>query len=89
VEVSQDAVPTDLVDTVGAGDSFTSGLLDGLSRAGLIGGERREALAATDESTLISILHRAATVAAITCSRPGAAPPTSIELDAVLAARRP
>jgi fructokinase len=87
-EVRRGAVPIDLVDTVGAGDSFTSGLLDGLQRAGLIGGDRREAFAGTDEDTLTSILERAATVAAITCSRPGAAPPTAKELDAELAARR-
>ena len=88
-EVRGEAVPMDLVDTVGAGDSFTSGLLDGLLRAGFLGGERRRAIAETDESTLVSILERAATVAAITCSRPGAAPPSRRELDAVLTARRP
>jgi fructokinase len=79
----------ELVDTVGAGDSFTSGLLDGLRRADLVGGDRRDALATTDESTLVSILDRAAMVAAITCSRPGADPPTCAEVDAALAIRRP
>jgi len=87
--VRREAVPIDLVDTVGAGDSFTSGLLDGLLSAGLIGGEHRRTIAGTDESTLESILERAATVAAITCSRPGAAPPSRSELDAVLAAPVP
>src|SRR3954471_24613690 len=53
LEVRRPATPIDLVDTVGAGDSFTSGLLDGLRRADLIGGPRREALAAIDESSLI------------------------------------
>src|SRR4051794_40972301 len=38
LEVRRPATPIDLVDTVGAGDSFTSGLLDGLRRADLIGG---------------------------------------------------
>ena len=89
LEVRRPVVPVDMVDTVGAGDSFTSGLLDGLHRADLIGGERRDAMATTDESTLTSILDRAALVAAITCSRPGADPPTLSELDAVLAIRRP
>jgi fructokinase len=88
LEVRREAMPVDLVDTVGAGDSFTSGLLDGLRRAELIGGERREALRNTDESTLISILDRAVVVAAITCSRPGADPPTRGEVDAVLAIPR-
>lgn len=87
LETRREAVAVDLVDTVGAGDSFTSGLLDGLARAGLIGAERREALAAIDESTVVSILERAAAVAAIACSRPGADPPWRSELDAVLAIR--
>lgn len=88
-EIRRPAVQVDLVDTVGAGDSFTSGLLDGLRRADLVGGDRRDALAVTDEATLISILDRAATVAAITCSRPGADPPTRSEVDAVLASGVP
>ena len=89
LEVRRPAVPIDLVDTVGAGDSYTSGLLEGLARADLIGGPRRDALATTDESTLVSVLDRAALVAAITCSRPGADPPTRAEVDAVLAAGHP
>jgi len=88
LEVRRPAVPVDLVDTVGAGDSYTSGLLDGLRRADLIGGACRDALATTDESTLVSILDRAALVAAITCSRSGADPPKQAEVDAVLAIRR-
>ena len=88
LEVRRPAVPVDLVDTVGAGDSFTSGLLDGLRRADLVGGARRDALAAVDESTLVSVLERAALVAAITCSRPGADPPTRAEVDAELAIQR-
>jgi fructokinase len=76
------------VDTVGAGDSFTSGLLDGLRRADLIGGPRREALADVDEATLVSVLDEAAFIAAITCSRPGADPPTRTEVNDALAGRR-
>src|SRR5919198_312862 len=87
-ELRRPATAIDLVDTVGAGDSFTSGLLDGLHRADLIGGPRRAALAAIDESTLVSVIDSAALVAAITCSRPGADPPTRAEVDAALAARR-
>lgn len=88
LESRRPAVPMDLLDTVGAGDSYTAGLLDGLRRADLVGGRRRDALAAADESTLISILDRAALIAAITCSRSGADPPTRAEVDAVLALRR-
>jgi fructokinase len=86
LELRRAAVPIDLVDTVGAGDSFTSGLLDGLHRADLIGGARRDALATIDEATLGSVVDAAALIAAITCSKPGADPPTRAEVDA---ARRP
>jgi fructokinase len=86
LELRRAAVPIDLVDTVGAGDSFTSGLLDGLHRADLIGGARRDALATIDEATLGSVVDAAALIAAITCSRPGADPPTRAQVDA---ARRP
>jgi fructokinase len=86
LELHRPAVPIDLVDTVGAGDSFTSGLLDGLRRADLIGAARRDALGAIDEATLVSLVDTAAQVAAMTCSRPGADPPTRTQLDAALAA---
>jgi fructokinase len=89
LELRRGAVPIDLVDTVGAGDSFTSGLLDGLHRADLIGGARRDALAAIDEATLGSVIDAAVQVAAITCSKPGADPPTRADVDADLAAERP
>jgi len=85
VELRRPSVPVELVDTVGAGDSFTSGLLDGLRRADLVGGQRRQALADVDDATLRSILDEAAMVAAITCSRPGADPPTRAEVDVALA----
>ena len=87
LELHRRAVPIDLVDTVGAGDSFTSGLLDGLHRADLVSGARRDALAAIDEATLGSVVDAAALIAAITCSRPGADPPTRAEVDAALAAQ--
>jgi fructokinase len=89
LELRRGAVAIDLVDTVGAGDSFTSGLLDGLRRADLVGGARRDALAAIDDATLGSVIDEAVLVAAITCSRPGADPPTRAEVDAALAAGRP
>jgi fructokinase len=86
VELHRPAATITVVDTVGAGDSFTSGVLDGLRRADLIGGARRDALAAIDEATLASVLDTAALIAAITCSRPGANPPTRAEVDDALAA---
>jgi fructokinase len=87
LELHRPAVSIELVDTVGAGDSFTSGLLEALHQADLIGGSRREAVAAIDESTLASVVDAAALTAAITCSRPGADPPTRAEVDALIAAR--
>jgi fructokinase len=89
LELRRSAIPIDLVDTVGAGDSFTSGLLDGLRRADLIGGARRDALTAIDEATLADVVDEAALIAAITCSRPGADPPTRAQVDAASAAGRP
>ncbi len=79
-KVHVDSPPTDVVDTVGAGDSFMSGLLDGLGRAGLLGAARRERLRAVDGATVASVLRHAARIASITCSRPGADPPWSREL---------
>ncbi len=84
IEVERPSRVIELVDTVGAGDSYTAGLLDGLRLAGLLGGENREALAAIDEETLTGVLDRAATAAGITCSRAGANPPTTRELDEAL-----
>jgi fructokinase len=88
-ELRRPAMAVDLADTVGAGDSFTAGLLDGLRRANLLGAARGDALAAIDEATLTDVVAEAALVAAITCSRPGADPPTRAEVDAASTARRP
>lgn len=72
-----------VADTVGAGDSFMGGLIDGLWSAGLLGADRRAALRAADDATLLQVLTRCALIAATTVSRPGANPPTSAELDAL------
>jgi fructokinase len=89
LELDRPATPIDLADTVGAGDSFTAGLLDGLRRADLIGGARRDALAQIDEASLISVLDEASLIASITCSRPGADPPTWAEVESRPAAEPP
>jgi fructokinase len=78
--VTRPAVSVRLVDTVGAGDAFTAGLLAGLERASLLGGENRDALGAVDDNTLDELLDGAALVAALTCARRGADPPTWIEV---------
>jgi fructokinase len=83
--VKRAAFPTRVVDTVGAGDAFMSGLLDGLGRRGLATPGAVGALA--DPAVLAGILDQAGAAAAITCSRAGANPPTRAEVDAFLAAR--
>ena len=69
-----------VVDTVGAGDSFMGTLLDGLWDAHLLGADRRDALRATDATTLTALLDRCAAVAAVTVSRAGANPPRRAKL---------
>jgi fructokinase len=83
--VTRPAFPTRVVDTVGAGDAFLSGLLDGLGRRGLATPDALGSLA--DPSVLAGILDEAAAGAAITCGRAGANPPTRAQVDAFLAAR--
>lgn len=70
----------DVVDTVGAGDSFMGGLIDGLWSADLLGAERRESIGAASDQVLRAILERCVRIAAITVSRAGANPPGSAEL---------
>ena len=74
------AVPVVVADTIGAGDTFGAALIDGLWDRGLLGAEHREDLAALDAETWSDVLAWAATVAAVTVSRPGADPPYRHEL---------
>jgi fructokinase len=64
-----------VVDTVGAGDSFMSGMIWALGEAGLLGGSRRDALRAIGESALREVLEQASRIAAFTVGRAGANPP--------------
>jgi fructokinase len=72
--VDRPPVPVDVVDTVGAGDAFMSGLLDALGRRGLL------TPAGIAGAPFTECLDDAALVAAITCSRAGANPPRRAEL---------
>jgi fructokinase len=69
--------PVRVVDTIGAGDAFTSGLLTGLVRRRLHRDRRLEGLSA---GTLADVIDEAVLVAAITCERAGADPPRLDEL---------
>ncbi|MBW6416613.1 carbohydrate kinase [Celeribacter sp. PS-C1] len=68
----------EVVDTVGAGDTFNAGLLAGLQRAGKL---TKDAIAALDDDALRAALALGAQAAAVTVSRAGANPPWSHELE--------
>lgn len=68
----------DVVDTVGAGDAFMAGLINALIRVGF-GAEPGNGLS---DSVLTAVLDEAILVAALTCARAGANPPTAVELAA-------
>jgi fructokinase len=79
--VSCPARQIEVVDTVGAGDATMGGLLAALSDRAALSRERLDSLT---ESDLRDILDFALAVAAITCSRVGADPPTRAELKALV-----
>src|SRR6476661_6626783 len=71
----------DVVDTIGAGDSFQAALLFALRALGRIG---RQALAQMSSEELGRVLAFAASCAAFTCGRAGADPPQRSEVGAAL-----
>ncbi|GAB3756373.1 carbohydrate kinase [Yimella radicis] len=84
---SDDAVKTvagqsvSVTDTVGAGDSFMSGLLSGLSDAGFLGSlAARSRFQKAGWDDVLPALERAVAAASITVSRAGANPPTRADL---------
>lgn len=76
-----DGVTVDVVDTVGAGDTFMGALIDGLLEVGAFGLSKQGAVSTLDHEALVAVLNRCARAAAVTVSRPGADPPTKTELD--------
>ncbi|MET4428854.1 carbohydrate kinase [Mycolicibacterium sp. 624] len=70
--VRVDARPVQVVDTVGAGDAFMTGLIDALWSLGLLGAERRRALARIDLAELEYVLGEASLASALTVARAGA-----------------
>jgi fructokinase len=75
--IAQKAVKVKVADTVGAGDTFTAGLLTALTKAKLLD---KKKLAAISQADLEAALAFAAKAAAVTVSRPGADPPWANEL---------
>ena len=67
-----------VVDTIGAGDAFTAGLLAGLVRRDLHAPER---LSAISGDVLGDVLDEAVLISSMTCERAGADPPRLAELD--------
>ncbi len=73
-------VPTpkvSVIDTVGAGDTYTAGLMVSLLEHGH---ERAEQLATHSDQTWLEVMQFAAQAAAINCTRAGANPPTRAEV---------
>ncbi|MBY6084362.1 carbohydrate kinase family protein [Ruegeria arenilitoris] len=75
--VSVPVTPVQVVDTVGAGDTFNAGVLAQLHRAGLL---TKQALRAISPDDLRAALELGGKVAAVTVSRAGANPPWAHEL---------
>ncbi|MFD0029698.1 carbohydrate kinase family protein [Streptomyces sp. NPDC055059] len=75
------AVPAVVADTVGAGDSFTAGLLHHLGAVGLLGG-RLSKLRLDDVADACRFASR---VAALTCSVPGPNPPWRSQVERLAA----
>ncbi len=69
------SLPVTVVDTVGAGDTFSAGLIDGMAYAGLLGGAKRERLRTISSGAAKAIMEHAARLAAVTVSRAGADTP--------------
>lgn len=74
------AVPTIVIDTVGAGDTFMGTLIDALITKGAFGTRVSQAISSMGSTEISELIADCARSAAITVSRPGADPPTRAEL---------
>jgi fructokinase len=61
-----------LVDTIGAGDAFTAGMLNGLVRRGM---HAPASVAELSDASLGEVLEEAVLISSVTCERAGADPP--------------
>lgn len=79
--VSLPGTRVEVADTVGAGDSFMSGLLSGLLDAGLLGGtDARSRLRKARGRVVTHAVQRGIDASAVTVTRVGAQPPTREDL---------
>ena len=74
-----------VVDTVGAGDTFCANLLGQLSDVDALGADPFDRLTNLSDEALAEFVRIAGVAASITCERAGCEPPTTAELDEVLA----
>jgi fructokinase len=79
------ARPVDVVDTLGAGDAFMTGLIDALWLLGLLGADKRAELRRISVDTLTGVLKTAALSSALTVARAGADLPDRAARDAAAA----
>lgn len=82
----REAVSLPVVDTVGAGDAYTAGVLSAFVGLGVLepGRAHPADIAELDDSALVWLLDTANLAAALACTRRGADPPTRDELSAAL-----
>ncbi|MEL7151121.1 MAG: carbohydrate kinase [Pseudomonadota bacterium] len=79
--VDIDALPVDLADSIGAGDTFHAGVLTALAQAGKM---NQAGLAALDAPTVEAALRFAGTAAALNCEQRGCNPPDLSDVEARL-----
>lgn len=76
-EAATPGIPVQVIDTVGAGDTFQAALLSGLNTLGAVD---RQQLSDLDSDQLLRLITFCTRAAAITCSRRGADLPTAEDL---------
>jgi fructokinase len=80
------ALRVNVVDTMGAGDAFMTGLIDGLWSLGLLGAERRPQLARIGVDALTAVVQTAVLSSALTVARAGADLPDRAAIEQASAA---
>jgi fructokinase len=79
--VFENAPKVNVIDTVGAGDTFSAALLHKFEKLGLLS---KGSLADINSDQLQTVLHFAVNAAALSCTKAGAVPPTLHEIESFL-----